>query len=197
MKKLGSLFIALGVLLVMFSLTLTAYNIITDKKGSEAAQKTASQLDEIIPQQTKDGEIPLLFGSFDMPQVELDGEMYVGTISIPEINLNLPVASGVTDKTLRKGPCLYSGSVYKKDAIVCGHNYSGHFRRLSSLGIGSQFTFTDSAGRTYEYSVTEVILIDGYDVEQMVEEDNWDITLFTCNYSGRSRITLRARLVEA
>ena len=30
------------------------------------------------------------------------------------------------------------------------------------------------------------------DVEKMVNGDSWDLTLFTCTYDGRKRITVRA-----
>ena len=46
-------------------------------------------------------------------------------------------------------------------------------------------------GMTYTYTVSEIELVNGYDVEQMKQNDGWDLTLFTCNYSGRQRITLR------
>ena len=41
------------------------------------------------------------------------------------------------------------------------------------------------------FDVNKIELINGYSVEEMENNDGWDLTLFTCNYGGRQRITLR------
>lgn len=194
MKKTGNILITVGVVFLLSAFLITLGNIITDKKGSEAAQQIVEKMD--IPAEPETDRSKLLFGDYDMPLKEIDSIQFVGIISIPEIGACLPVANEYSTSNLRKGPCLYSGTIYGRNAVICAHNYSGHFRKLNALTYGSKVLFYDNAGREYEYEVSDIVLINGYDIETMLSEDGWDLTLFTCNYSGNARVTLRCNLVN-
>ena len=54
--------------------------------------------------------------------------------------------------------------------------------------------YVDSQGKEYHYTVSETEILGAYDVDKMKEGD-WDQTLFTCTYGGRSRVTVRCRNV--
>lgn len=120
---------------------------------------------------------------------------YIGYLSIPALGLELPVISGWSYSKLRSAPCRYSGAVNADDLVIAAHNYSRHFGHLSSLSVGETVTFTDVEGITTIYEVVSVDNLAPTAVEEMTAGE-YDLTLFTCNYSGQSRITVRCERLE-
>ena len=82
--------------------------------------------------------------------------------------------------------------------IVAAHNYNDHFGRIADLNAGDEIWFTDTAGNFYRYEVDNTVYVDGYNVDGMFsgEQDEWDITLFTCTLSGQRRVTVRGVLAD-
>ncbi len=127
----------------------------------------------------------------------INGDAYLGTITIPALGLELPVLSGWNYSDLRVAPCRYSGTVEEGNLVIAAHNYSCHFGRISELNSGAEIIFTDGNGVVHTYSVVYSELINGSDASSMqMGDEEWDLTLFTCNLSGTSRVTVRAALVE-
>lgn len=124
-----------------------------------------------------------------MTEVEIDGYFYIGYISIPTQELDLPIMSSWSYPQLSISPCRYSGSVRGDDMVVMGHNYISHFGKLSNLQPGDVVRFTDMDGVVTEYEVVGKDLLPAAAVEEMTSGD-FDLTLFTCNYSGNSRVTI-------
>lgn len=187
----------LGALLLLASLALTAYNLYDEKRAEKNALNALSQIDTASSVQS-DGEIPdyILNPNMSMPTVIVDGEEYIGVLKIPEIGLILPVISECDAKKLKTAPCRYQGSVYLDNMIIAGHNYKTHMKYIDTLEIGDEIFFTDTDKNMFRYEVIGTEIIDGTDVERMVNGDNWDMSLFTCTYDGRKRITVRALRVE-
>lgn len=119
---------------------------------------------------------------------------YCGYLTLPSLNLELPVMSSWSYPNLRLAPCRYSGNAQTNDLIIMAHNYSSHFGRIGELTTGSQFSFTDTNGITHPYTVSFIEVIEGQNVEQMFsgQSVDWDLTLYTCTLSGQSRVTIRA-----
>ncbi len=60
------------------------------------------------------------------------------------------------------------------------------------MSLGSDVTFTDVNGVEYDYIVSKIETIAGYDYSGMLSDsDEWDLTLFTCTKGGKNRLTLR------
>ncbi|MBR0516463.1 MAG: sortase, partial [Eubacterium sp.] len=72
-----------------------------------------------------------------------------------------------------------------------------HFGKIDDLVSGDQIVFTNTLGKKYIYTVAYTEVIDGEDITQMFsgQSEEWDLTLFTCTLSGKSRVTVRADLV--
>ena len=52
--------------------------------------------------------------------------------------------------------------------------------------------FTDVYDESITYEVSNQEVIDGNDKDEMVKNVNdWDLTMFTCTFSGRTRQTVR------
>ena len=132
-----------------------------------------------------------------MPFEVIDGHAYIGYLTIPELSLELPVQLDWSMDNLERSPCRYTGTLEKRNLIIAGHNYKRHFTPLKLLTEGSLVEFTDIEDNTYTFTVKEMLSIPGEDTEGMLaDEENWDMTLFTCTYGGKSRLTIRCALME-
>ena len=125
----------------------------------------------------------------------VNGQPYIGTLQIPALSLELPVIAEWSYPALRVAPCRYMGSVYQDNMILCAHNYSTHFGRLTELKVGDEAVFTDMEGNAYTYRMTAQEILPGTDPEAM-EKGEWDLTLFTCTLGGKNRVTIRFARTE-
>lgn len=127
----------------------------------------------------------------EMTEVVIRGYSYVGYLSIPKLGLELPVMSDWSYPRLRVAPCRYSGSTKTDDLVILAHNYARHFGRLRDLSPGDAIIFTDMNGVVTRYRVIELEEMSPYAVTDMVSGE-YDLTLFTCTYGGRTRFAIRA-----
>lgn len=161
---------------------------------SECAESEAECESELLPQLQVPVEL-LTEEDKAMTEAEIDGYMYIGYISIPEQELELPVMSTWSYPQLKIAPCRYSGSVRGEDMVLMAHNYVSHFGKLSNLELGSKVWFTDMDGTVTAYEVVGKDLLPPTAVDEMTAGD-FDLTLFTCTYSGTNRITVYCDMVE-
>lgn len=130
-----------------------------------------------------------------MDTVEIDGLSYVGFITVPSLGLELPIQDNVTMDGLKISPCRYYGSPTANNMVICGHNYDRHFGRLKTLTAGDEIVFTNVNGKSYHYSVASLEIVSPYGIKEMTKNE-FDLTLFTCTYGGRTRLTVRCLLDE-
>lgn len=124
-----------------------------------------------------------------------DNKNYYGVLNIPKLNITLPVQETWSDYSASLTPCRYTGSLSGDNLIIAGHNFSSHFGKLHSLSQGDTVEFTDALGVKEVFVVSSKEKLNGYDVEGMKDGD-WDLTLFTCDYTGLNRITIRCNILE-
>ncbi len=130
-----------------------------------------------------------------MTEVEIDGYGYIGYLFIPSLELELPVMSVWDDTRMKLAPCRYSGSTKTDDLVIAAHNYTRHFGALSRLSEGDKVYFTDMDGVRHCYKVQELEMLVATAVKDMTAGE-FDLSLFTCNYSGQSRLTVRCDRAE-
>lgn len=199
----------LGALLIIGAIVLTYWNQSEDNAALESAVQIVPQLVEQIQDNT-DAEnvdpdievIPELQIPVDllteedkkMTEVEIDGNLYIGYISIPALNMELPIMSNWSYAQLRIAPCRYNGSIRGEDLVLMAHNYKSHFGPISRLELGDEVFFTDMDGKTASYAVVGKDILDPSAVEVMTAGE-YDLTLFTCTYGGASRVTVYCDLV--
>lgn len=125
-----------------------------------------------------------------MDEIVIDGDSYIGYLSFPRFELELPVMSGWSDSKLQISPCRYTGTLVTNDLVIMAHNFARHFGQISELSAGDVVYFTDVNGSTtvYEVIVREILPPDA--IEDMTAGE-FDLTLFTCTYGGANRITVR------
>ncbi len=189
--KIGAVCMALGAVLVAMALSLFFWNRYTDRQAGESAQQILSQ----ILAQTEPDSRANNTESADTESVEIDGYAYIGYITIPDLNLELPVMSDWDNTRMKLSPCRYAGTVKTDDLVIAGHNYTKHFGRLSKLSQGDKIYFTDMHGNRYCYAVQAIEALAPTAVKEMTSGE-FALTLFTCNYSGQSRIAVRCNRVS-
>ncbi len=188
-RKIGTLFMIFGAVLLIAALSLFAYNEYEDWNAGEELSLIADELDAAIAENGITGA-NYINGSTEMDMIELDGYLYIGVVSVPSLGLKLPVMSKWSYPGLHISPGRYFGSVFTNDLVICGHNYDAHFGGLKNLKAGDEVYFTDVHGNVYSYEVIALETLMPTDIEQMTEGE-WDLTLFTCTWGGASRVTVR------
>lgn len=196
MKK-GTIWMSAGLLLLSAALCLTIYNVWDEKRAKEAVEQVTERLEETISREGTDvsGEAYRKYPEMEMPSEIIDGVRYIGVLEIPELQLTLPVIREWSSSNAKIAPCCYTGSVYTKNIVIAGHNYKTHFAKLAYLTGGESVYFTDVDGNSFTYQVVEIEVLSQDAVEAMKTGD-WDLTLFTCTYSGRARTTIRCKMLS-
>jgi sortase A len=127
---------------------------------------------------------------------ELDGAYYMGVLTIPALEKILPIQSDWSMEKLKTSPCRYSGTLQDGEFVIAGHNYKRHFSGLSTLPIGEKIVFTDLEGKQTFFEVKDIYTVAATNIEGMVNS-GYDLSLFTCNYGGKARVTVRCERVAA
>ena len=203
--RMGNILLAAGVLFLTAALLLTGSNLYETYQAGQASERLSQEVFSRIESQSQEAdslsqaalaggeeETPeyLLNPEMEMPVEEIEGNGYIGLLEIPALGLSLPVMSEWSYQNLKLAPCRYSGSAYTGNFTIAGHNYSTHFGPIGGLNAGDSITFTDMQGNCFAYEVQVVETLEVTAVEDMVSEE-WDLTLFTCDLSGESRVTVR------
>lgn len=185
-RNRGKCLVILGTVLIVFSMLFAGYNIHEDIRAGQAAKLITRKVQALsVNTGTNHSAEPA-----SVETVQVEGKSYIGTISIPVLGLDLPVMDSWSMANLKIAPCLYQGTVQENNMIICAHAYRNYFGRIHTLSIGDEITFKDVNDAVTNYQVTEVTLLQASQVQEMTEGD-WDLTLFTCNFAGDARVTVR------
>lgn len=192
--KRGTVWINAGLLLIAAALFLSVYNEWESHEARDSARQVIAQLCDELP--TEAGEPTTLPDvRREMPVKTINGRDYIGVLSIPSLELELPVISQWDYPALKVAPCRYSGSLYQDNLIICAHNYASHFGKLKELQPGDIVLFTDMDEHVVTFQMVERETLNPMDAEGM-EAGDWDLTLFTCTIDGQTRVTIRFERVE-
>lgn len=196
--KLGTACILLGTALVLVALALFLWNQRENQLAGASVKRVLPQVVEEIEAAVEaagtDPSLPDPYAA-EMPEVEIDGYGYIGYLTIPALELELPVMSQWDYTRLKIAPCRYSGAVGTGDLVIAAHNYARHFGPIKTLSPGDLVCFTDMNGVRSAYEVAAVEVLTPVDVEEMTA-GTYDLTLFTCTYGGQSRVTVRCIRTE-
>ncbi len=194
-KSPGILCIVIGGVLLLAALGLYGYNRYEDAQAGAEAQVVVQDLEQKLeqtvskaaPAETPSDSEEML--SPELPVVMLDGYDYIGVISIPAIDIKLPVMSEWSYPKLKIAPCREFGSSRTDDLVIAAHNYESHFGKLGSVSVGDNVIFTDMDGVENHYIVQKTDILQPTDVDA-VEHSGYDLVLYTCTYGGKTRITV-------
>lgn len=204
-KILALLLICLGLCSCVSGAMLWQGNNAESEEAGEAAERVSIQLAAEISAAAETGEhagpyfapyyAPLMEAVPEMPTAVVEDSIWLGQIEIPALGISLPVLSEYTESGLRSAPCRYSGSCYTNDIVICAHNYASFFDKLLGVSVGTEVLFTDCSGHVWHYLVANRETLGPDAVEEMTgPSDDWDMTLFTCHFGGRTRCAVRCIL---
>ncbi len=194
-RKISNLLILCGSLCILSALVLFWNN---QQEASRARERSRHLMPQLTAQiaaksrQTRQPEQTEPITEQQMETVTLEGDGYIGYLTIPSLGIEEPVLSDWSESKLKIAPCRYTGSVGHGDLVLMGHNYAYGFGQLDQLQPGDAVYFTDTAAVVRTYRVEEVEMLSADAVDQMVDS-GYDLTLFTCTYSGQSRWTVRCQ----
>jgi len=108
----------------------------------------------------------------------------IGTIKIPDINLNYPILQENTKEALETSVVLMytsQGLNNEGNSVITGHNYRNGimFSNLSKLSKGDYIYITDNSGRNLKYKIYNIY-----------EDNTNENTYITRNTEGKKEITL-------
>lgn len=194
-KKSGIVFMTVGAVLMLSALSLFLYNRNEDAQAGQKAEDLLSHVQTVIQEQEiqtptiPEETLPEQTLPPEMPVTEINGYGYVGYLSIPDLELELPVMAQWDYDRLQISPCRQQGSSRTDDLVIAAHNYKTHFGNLSTLEQGAVIEFTDMDGirNTYEVDVVDILEADA--VEAVLNSEH-DLVLYTCTLGGRTRVTV-------
>ena len=210
-RKLGIVCMILGIGLVLGAVYLSMFN----QQEDASAQKSSESVMPVLIQQIQENTKETLPASETMPELEvykpmnllteeekkmtevvIDGIPYIGYLSIPKLGLDLPIISTWNYQRLNVAPCRYAGTVRGGNLVLMAHNYTSHFGKISQLEAGDTITFTDMDGEITCYEVVGEDVLDSTAVEEMTA-GVFDLTLFTCTYGGKYRLTVYCDQIDS
>ncbi len=195
-KKLGYLFMVLGVIFIVVALIILVNNNAENQNAKQSSAVIMESIrNEISKNEIVEEEVVVDPFEEEMTVKEIDGYGYIGYLSIPCLSLELPVMSEWDYDRLKISACRYYGSTKTDNLVIAAHNYRYHFGYLGNLKQGDVIIFTDMDSQVYSYRVETVELLLSTDVDK-VKDTGDDLILYTCNYSGTKRITVRCRYME-
>ena len=203
---LGRLMMVLGVLLILSAILLYTMNEKEARSAAEASQELLPQVQEAITQRVETSEPtePVHISPYDKQAIEQSMEMteqvingwrYIGFLSIPDLELELPVLSDWSDRKLQIAPCRHMGSTKSDDLVIAAHNYPNHFGRIKELHQGDEVEFVDMDGILSRYKVVTVNVIAPTAIEE-VRAEELDLVLYTCTYGGQSRVMVGCQRIQ-
>ena len=190
-RKIAITLMSVGVIFVGFAMGLTTGNYLTE---AIQALKVVCKDPYVVGSDFVGEEINDI-EELKMVIKEIDGYGYIGYLSIPALQLDLPVMSEWDYGRLKISPCRYYGSTKTDNLVIAAHNYRFHFGYLGHLKIGDTVVFTDMESEKHIYQVTSVEQLMPTDVDK-VKDSGDDLILYTCTYGGAKRITVRCSYAE-
>ena len=203
-KGLGVICVFLGVACLLSAVGFVVYNRQEAGNAEQISQELLEDVQSVIEEKQQEQTLPDTPVELpdapetvptEMATVQVDGYDCLGILSVPVLELELPVLTEWSYAKLKKAPCHYYGSYYGKDFVIAAHNYASHFGRLSQLQAGDIVIFTDAAGAEH---YDEVVLTETLPKEATLEmiTSGFALSLYTCTPGGASRVTVRCDAVN-
>lgn len=196
MRKFGLFLIALGLVFLTAAGSLYAWNRAEDTRAGNASTQALAAVAEVIARSmtapapeddpsSQTGAVPP--EEKGMTEVEIDGQRYIGRLTIPRLELELPILSEWNYDRLKIAPCRYSGTIAGENLVLLAHNYRKHFGPIRRLEPGDRVIFEDMDGAVFQYQVAATDVV----VPTALEDVTMGIhglTLITCTYGGQTRV---------
>lgn len=125
----------------------------------------------------------------------------LGYLTIPSLDLTLPIRSGTSEAVLREGLGLLEGTQFGTHAVLCGHRglpEARLFRDLDQLTITDRFTVT-LGDQVMTYQVDRILVVSPEASAALLPESGLELcTLLTCTPYGINthRLLVRGQRID-
>ena len=203
-RFISAALIVTGALMIAACAGLIWWNAHQSSEAQKSSEELASQAQSVISQRRQEASSYSADNSSGsaieemkkrMPVVDVDGNDCIGYLTIASVDLKLPVLNSYSEYKLNIAPCRYYGSLETDDLVIAGHNFNSSFEKLKSLKDNDTVLFTNMDGETFKYRVEETEMLKPAQVTDMVKS-SYELSLYTCNYSGSERFTVRCRSTD-
>ena len=145
--------------------------------------------------------------SFRLSDYGLGDEVF-GVISIPAMELEMPIFLGATEQHMADGAAHLSQTSLpiggeNTNCVIAGHrgyNGASYFRYIDKLKVGDMVSITN-LWETLTYRVCEIKIIDPHDVTEILIQPGRELlTLLTCHpyaFGGKQRYVVFCERVES
>ena len=134
--------------------------------------------------------------------VNYNGYTILGKIEIPKVGISTVILKEYTYAAMSIGSIkTYGVDLNEKGGfVISAHNFRGKssfFYPIRNLKNGDKINISDNKGRNMEYTVYSVSrYVKPNDTSYLVKTDDYHVTLVTCENGGKSRIVVKAHIVE-
>ena len=174
---MGKILTAVGICLLVVALVLALGNV----QEANAAETASDRILLRLKAATEEEDTPPPSSS-----PLLLPEEYCAILSIPALDLELPIRNTWSYDQLKSTPCREAGSIAGGDLVIAGHNYPGHFGNLHTLTPGTTAILTDNSGvRTYILQQVRTLNPENIDA---VHQSGCSLVLYTCTVGGKNRV---------
>ena len=194
---MGVICVFLGVVCILSAAGYAVYNRWEDDQAEETAQDLLADVQSIMDEKQPGQPLPDDTEQIptEMETVKVGGYDCIGILSVPVLDLELPVLTDWSYAKLKKAPCHYYGTYYEPDFVIAAHNYKSHFGRLSQLQPGDIVIFTDVNGADHCYEVVLLETLPKEATQEMITS-GFALSLYTCTPGGASRVTVRCNAIS-
>lgn len=197
-NKISKIISALGVLFVLYAVFLFAKNEQIEQSAKTYSENAVEIIKEQIevseeePEQEESLTLEKEFSYDDLTEeTTVDGETYIGILYFESLGLELAVQSDWAYEKLSQTPCVYQEEPFS----IAAHNYNSHFGKISNLEIDDIVVLEDTSGTEFVFKVVSNTIVNETEIEKL-QDDTYDLTLFTCNYNNNNeRILVRLMLL--
>lgn len=147
--------------------------------------------------------------SYEQPSIDLSEygieNNIIGYISIPKIDIKLPILLGANNENMKKGAVHLTETSYpiggeNTNCVIAAHRgyqKAKMFRNIDKIEVGDEI-YIQNFKEELVYEVYEIKIITPYDIEELLIKDGEDIvTLITCHpyRVNNQRYIVRARKI--
>jgi sortase A len=172
--------LSLSISIIVLGLWFSSTNAYKFLKGYWLFQTQHASSESYIVSHPKKNEKVNDSKSVLYPERPNQGDL-VGNLTIPKLEVNLPIYHGTDEDELEKGVGHFTGSVLpgeKDNSVLSGHRDTV-FRKLGEVGKGDLLVVSTSAGK-FTYKVRKVRIVDADDRTVIVPKPRATLTVTTC-----------------
>lgn len=188
MKRRRNIFLLAGLLLVLVSFGLLAVTTLQTNAAASAAAELAAELEKTMPPRS----VGLMdsYTNMEMPAFSLDGQDFIGTVTIPAFQTVLPIAPAWDTGKVSSFPCRFWGTVYDGSLVLGGADQKGQFDFLDQIQNGDSVLVTDMTGAQFSYRVSAIHRADSARADILLDGQS-DLTIFARNARSLEYIIVR------